>query len=1218
MEYLPAKESCDSMKTSTSPSKKGNGVECNGIMDHQADCDMSNEGQSLSSNSADVRDPEASSAKQALVNGFSNPPEQDKMEKPGQEVIGENVAVPDVPNLDKETKESETSAEEQSCDTIAVPVKEEVNSPSRCSIEKKEEDVAELKVEENAKQQEASLAKTEPMLADEVGDSGVPLKTPSEENKSEETPVSESSKSIGQSVDSHGEPQNLPLSAFKSALDEKSDDEKVKNKLNTADDQITSVGLPSKSGEETTEQEMQNSGKDKEDNEKVEQSPKKANPVERSESTNDDIEIIGESFTQSVPTQGVASVNSSLQRQQLNAGFVSAHSNSLLNNNIQNALLLQNMRIPGPHSNLTGTVAPPGSGNYVFPGGFPPAQGVSLLNSNTANAPPIPKSSMDQIELIRWEIQNRINVRPKYFKPNPSSELGPLAKFLFDIGSDLIKESVYHDLVKIQSKKNDDDKLSEKEREDLAKLKEIEKDLQATIGHLKLRLRKRCQSCGFQTESSNVLFFHKQFPHEDNKNLRCSHCAFSTKQSMAFKFHMEAEHAIQGRLHEKKAFFECHMCPYENNQEQKLLLHHERCLKQFRPLFNLHPSCLSGAEINLCLENIFYKPIVPKNLKLLQQKHAQQQAALAEAKRQQAQMQIIAAQKNAAALAAKKQQQQQQQQLLQLQKRQLPHLAPRFNANLNPRAQSLLPRPGLSPQQQQQNAVRYNAKSNRPTVANMLNNKANMAANNKANMGAMPAQNSPPGGFEVCEICGGYVKDRKALRIHFFYAHRIDLPFNLFERSQAPLYCATCYVRFWTAQGLRKHIDTHKEENQTRGVVGKCISCGHHVLNLLLHMRIVHNRELQHYINALMCMFCGGHFSSRQDCERHIIKTHGNVDPVSGTLKSPPLASQAVSPQPSNAKSGSAQKKSSSGKGSNASNLVKGSVCVLCNLNFGRNVDLTRHCMRMHHTCMKCGMVVIDKASLLKHTCLTSPSGTRDCGMCGESGFHPAYYVKHLRDKHLRKFSIKSAKVSRDVIERWTKRPCPFEDKQEILVEISDSDDDSATTSGSQGRLARLRSPIKKPKIGPLCSKIKKPIKKPKIGPASKIGRRPLIIDTEGGNEREKESDANSTNQSGKQGEKEDKKSIDVNHSGERKKNEPKKYEKGCGKAASEINSKEETEDHRNGTVVEEKDEPDVEKNSKKGESCEAMPTRAEKRKSLEQEYTESPEKKRKPDALIA
>lgn len=812
----------------------------------------------------------------------------------------------------------------------------------------------------------------------------------------------------------------------------------------------------------------------------------KSNHLESS----DDIEIIGESFTQMPPSQNAILMSAGMQTASaipFQAGFPANSSNLPAVANMQSAMMLQNMRMPIMKGGLMGPMIQPGSGHYVYPGTFL-SQGVSLLNQSNTHAPPVPKSSMDQIELIRWEIQNRINVRPKYFKPNPSSELGALAKFLFDIGSDLIKESVYHDLVKIQSKKNEDDKLSDKERDDLAKLKEIEKDLQATIGHLKLKFKKRCQDCNFQTESINVMFFHKQFPHEDNKNLKCAHCTFSTKQSMAFKFHMEAEHAIQGRLHEKKAFFECHMCPYENNQQQKLVMHRERCLKQFRPLFNLHPSCLSGAEINLCLENIFYKALVPKNLKLLQQKHAQQQAAIAEAKRQQAQVQMIAAQKNAAALIAKKQQQQlqqqhlQQQQQLQLQKRQFSNVSPRFNSNVNTKNQSLLPRQNVT----QQPAVRHNAKPSRQTVANMLNNKANNSTN--------PVQNSPPGGFEVCEICGGYVKDRKALRIHFFYAHRIDLPFNLFERTQAPLYCATCYVRFWTAQGLRKHIDTHKEENQTRGVVGKCISCGHHVLNLVLHMRIVHNRELQHYINALMCMFCGGHFSSRQDCERHIIKTHGNVDPGSGTLRSPPLGSQVPSSQGPPSASVKPSKKSS-GRGGVANSLVKGSVCVLCNLNFGRNVDLTRHCMRMHHTCMKCGMVVIDKASLLKHTCLTSPSGTRDCGMCGESGFHPAYYVKHLRDKHLRKFSIKVAKVSRDVVERWTKCPFPFEN--DVLVEISDSDEESLSSfQGSRTRRSNSTAmgPVKKPKIGPACSKIKKPFQKTRIGPASKIGRIPVTL----------------------------------------------------------------------------------------------------------------------------
>ena len=1071
MECASASKDVDNIKDS-SPVKKSNGLDCNGIEDHQPDCDNVSKGvKSLPSNCSDPVHEEAT----PKVNGFSNSPDRNTTEKPIEKTAAADT-LSDVPSVGKGPSESTMEGE-------AEISKEDEHLENEDDAQNQGQEQLEVG-DENAEK-----AAAEVKLDPELNDAQMEIDRKEEQSKKPVLLKDEESKSCAQnSNEIVKNDQDLSDNADKSLNNNGASDKLSASSSKSASEVITdSKEIVEKAGKE----ELDEAPKSKRSSEVAASKPSESKSVNRSESTGDDIEIIGESFTQTPPSQSAIYINSGLQHKQaipgmpFQAGFsANGSSNVLADANVQNALLLQTMRMPGAQANLMS----PGHGQYVFSRGFPNPPGVSLLNAN-AQAPPTPKSSMDQIELIRWEIQNRINVRPKYFKPNPTSELGPLAKFLFDIGSDLIKESVYHDLVKIQSKKNEDDKLSEKERDDLAKLKEIEKDLQATIGHLKLRFKKRCQGCGFQTESNNVLFFHKQFPHEDNKNLRCTQCHFSTKQSMAFKFHMEAEHAMQGRLHEKKAFFECHMCPYENNQEQKLVAHRERCLKQFRPLFNLHPSCLSGAEINLCLENIFYKPLVPKNLKLLQQKHAQQQAALAEAKRQQAQMQMIAAQKNAAALAAKKQQQQLQQQQLQLQKqRQLPNIAPRFNSNMNPRAQSLLGRQNIP---QHQPAVRYNAKAARPTVANMLN---------KANAGSVPVQNSTPGGFEVCEICGGYVKDRKALRIHFFYAHRIDLPFNLFERNQAPLYCATCYVRFWTAQGLRKHIDTHKEENQTRGVVGKCISCGHHVLNLLLHMRIVHNRELQHYINALMCMFCGGHFSSRQDCERHIIKTHGNVDPVSGTLKSPPLASQITGAQgtpPNSTKSGSGSKKSSSGRGGGSNSLVKGSVCVLCNLNFGRNVDLTRHCMRMHHTCMKCGMVVIDKASLLKHTCLTSPSGTRDCGMCGESGFHPAYYVKHLRDKHLRKFSIKVAKVNREVVERWTKRPYPFENDN--LVEISDSDDDSPSTGSKSPRRGTVvsRTSVKKPKIGPACSKIKKPVKKPRIGPASKIGRRPLAAEDE-------------------------------------------------------------------------------------------------------------------------
>ncbi|CAG5121992.1 unnamed protein product [Candidula unifasciata] len=787
-----------------------------------------------------------------------------------------------------------------------------------------------------------------------------------------------------------------------------------------------------------------------------------------SDSADDEVEIIGETkvvqTTKSahasqnivfVPT-GLKPVNqNSVAHSNGGQLLPSAQSSTSVPSAVPPSAMLHNLA-PGNNSQRMPSLNP----NFAVAGSIQAQQQHKLQVMFSSVGPPKPQSSLDQIELIRWEIQNRVNTRPKYFKPNPSSELGSVAKFLFNIGSDLIKEAVYHDLVKIQSKKKNKNKLNDKEKEDLGKLKEIEKDLYATIGHLKTRLKKRCSMCDFRTESINVMFQHNQYPHEDSKGLRCSHCSFTTKQGIGFRYHMESKHGIPPKLHDKRGAFECEFCPYENNNEQKLKLHKQRCIKQFRPYFNLHPSCLSGPEINLCLDNIFYKQVVPKNVSLLQQKHSHFQAPMTNAPMTNAQKQqaerksLIAAQKTTAALAANK----------QLPQKGVPptksmgYSVPANGRMPVPVKLTPVPPQPIQPQPMQPQPMRFGpnagTRASRPTIANLLNNQQNSVP--QASVSRNPAP--PLGAFEVCEICGGFVKDRKALRIHFFYAHRIDLPFNLFERNQAPLYCATCYVRFWTAQGLRKHIDSHKEGNQSRGVVGKCILCSHHVLNLLLHMRLVHNRDMQHYLNLNMCMFCGVKAMSRHECENHINNVHGHVDPISGTIKPPTnAANQPLTQQ--------TEKTLAQPKKTVMNTSKKRCMCVLCNLEFSRNVDLTRHCMRVHHTCMKCGMVVADKPSLLKHVCLVSSSGVRDCDVCGDKGYHPAYYVKHLRDRHLKKLSVQMVRLSEETIERWTKHPCPAAEpvtKQpnpavepgDILVEISDDDDDDHHSGEQQKSLS--------------------------------------------------------------------------------------------------------------------------------------------------------------------
>ncbi|KAL8620398.1 hypothetical protein ACOMHN_058732 [Nucella lapillus] len=684
------------------------------------------------------------------------------------------------------------------------------------------------------------------------------------------------------------------------------------------------------------------------------------------------------------------------------------------------------------------------------------------------NIPDKPTSSLGMIENIRWEVENHINIKPKYAKPNPKAELGHLTKWSFDLGSDLVKEFVYHDLVRIQTYRNNEGSLSSKEKDDFAKLQEIDKELNHKIGHLKIRLNKHCR-CGFRTELSNVLYNHQQHAHiERGGFFGCILCKYSTRQPSTFKFHMESVHGRAGFVESRPTFFECPLCPYDTNYQNRLDQHKVRCLRQYREAFNLHPSCLSGPEVNLCLENVFYYVFTRQFMNSIMPKQQQATAALLsstkirdmpgnEASRMKTQTARGMANAQAATMVS----------------------SARQIVSKNA-AQTFQAGPASMKQQQQQ--AHGSLSRNFPVMSSKINTTANQPGTSSftpgrpqgpPNQNQSPASGQPNNGFEVCEICGGYVKDRKALRIHFYYAHRIDMPFGVFERPQAPLYCATCFARFWTAQGLQKHIEVHKNDmmqgasQPSNGVAGKCISCGHRVPNILMHMRMVHNRELRHYLAAVMCIFCGNRFSTKKEVEAHMGKMHGVIVKNSsvqggGGLDRPQAIPQGASragvqqPKPNvPAQRTPADASSSSKAGPKTSKMNRSSQCVLCNLSFSRNVDLTRHCMRVHHTCMKCGLVVVDKESLARHTCLHSASGMRTCQICKETGFHPAYYIKHMRDKHLRKCSVVLRHIDRAVVETM-KRP----------ITISDSDEDEEEESGDGPSEPKLQktNPEKKEK----------------------------------------------------------------------------------------------------------------------------------------------------------
>ncbi|XP_070194770.1 MOG interacting and ectopic P-granules protein 1-like [Littorina saxatilis] len=807
--------------------------------------------------------------------------------------------------------------------------------------------------------------------------------------------------------------------------------------------------------------------------------------------------------------------------------------------------------------------------------------GQPALAAALTNIPETPTSSKGMIDMIRWEVENHINIKPKYVRPNPKAELGNMAKWSFDLGSDLVKEYVYHDLVRIQHRRKDEGSLSDKEKEDFSKLQQIDKELNQKVGHLKNRLNKSCK-CGFKTELDGVLYHHQQHAHIDRGGfLSCPLCKYSSRQPNTFRVHMEGEHGRVGKVENRPSFYECPLCPYETNFTNRLDQHKVRCQRQFRDAFNLHPSCITGPEVNLCLENVFYyvftrqfmNSIIPKaatpaitsatKIRDMPAKAGTTvNSMLASKARGTAATQLVSARHIAPIMAAQKTT---KQQLPNTLSRNFPVISSKINTITGQGVPSFVANQAAA-------------------IAKQAMASAQIPAPKQA-----PAPNQPNGNFEVCEICGGYVKDRKALRIHFFYAHRIDMPFGVFERPQPPLYCATCFARFWTAQGLQKHIEVHKNDMQSttqtnNGVAGKCISCGHRVPNILMHMRMVHNRELRHYLAALMCIFCGNRFLTKKETENHMSKMHGVIVKNSSVQSSapppkpaaqtsarpgqqPPKASSTKqSPGPASSAKEAAAKPASGGK------MNRSSQCVLCNLSFSRNVDLTRHCMRVHHTCMKCGLVVVDKESLSRHTCLHSASGMRTCEVCKESGFHPAYYIKHMRDKHLRKCTVVLRRIDRAVVESM-KRP----------ITISDSEDEEPLSGPSKSKQQKIYRGVKQVEEGktkPTADGDHSDSKKQEEGKAetssTEVGKE-KGEDAEKGDDDKKE-DANASKEEmsedaekGDEGKKED--PTEVEEEGEKDKHDSDvSEEKAAKEKGKETNSESDEKGKSNNTAPEESD----------------------------------------------
>uniref|UniRef100_A0AAG5DC53 MOG interacting and ectopic P-granules protein 1 n=1 Tax=Anopheles atroparvus TaxID=41427 RepID=A0AAG5DC53_ANOAO len=190
---------------------------------------------------------------------------------------------------------------------------------------------------------------------------------------------------------------------------------------------------------------------------------------------------------------------------------------------------------------------------------------------------------------------------------------------------------------------------------------------------------------------------------------------------------------------------------------------------------------------------------------------------------------------------------------------------------------------------------RQSASGNNSSSSTSSSNAANMAniagalskLQAQGTSAIKPGQN-PSGGktaFVVCEICDGYIKDLDQLRNHMQWIHKVKIhPKMIYNRP--PLNCQKCQYRFFTDQGLERHllgshglVTSSMQEAANKGKdAGRCPVCGRvYQWKLLNHVSRDHNMTLKPAHLSYKCTVCTATFGMYKQFESHVYSAHSTV-----------------------------------------------------------------------------------------------------------------------------------------------------------------------------------------------------------------------------------------------------------------------------------------------------------------------------------------------------
>jgi len=508
-----------------------------------------------------------------------------------------------------------------------------------------------------------------------------------------------------------------------------------------------------------------------------------------------------------------------------------------------------------------------------------------------------------------------------------------LGRFFSDLGMNLVQEYVQKDLLRQQQKRS----VRDKSAAVMHAIKSLQQNLDDTrenVMDFKFELKK-CKFCSFRTESRLVMQHHMETPHMRNFVYRCNFCEFETKIPQEVLYHMDSEHGVKGKLERAPYFHQCPQCPFEDNGKGKLTRHKMGCDKRFMERQNQvpdrdwdPPAKIRPPPVRPTFTGYMQKPLTmgggspsPHGSVI----HRPGSSLLPKG--------AVVGQ------AFQQQQQQQQHQNKFVNRSGLPNQSNRGRpvGSYKGQADLRIPQPQMSQQQQQQQyrmrgmspqmlasqqmlavlnqqglSVSGSSKGNNGSVTiqslgQKTGNKGNspsisitpLLGRGGSNSGAKGGSPSPTvkpgqpgagqgggkGNFVICEICDGYIKDLEQLRNHMQWIHKVKIhPKMIYNRP--PLNCQKCQFRFFTDQGLERHllgshglVTASMQDAANKGQdSGRCPVCGKvYQWKLLNHVAKDHGKTLKPAHLSYKCTVCTATFGQYKLFENHVYTAHSGV-----------------------------------------------------------------------------------------------------------------------------------------------------------------------------------------------------------------------------------------------------------------------------------------------------------------------------------------------------